>query len=145
MTKILVGGIIEQNGKYLLVQEAKEKCKGKWNIPAGHLEENETIIEGATREILEETGYNVELTGLVQLSNKVTEKDNWLSIIFSAKIINGSIKYNQSEILAASWYSLEEIKSMQADLRAKDLIIEALTKYEKGNITDIALLKTIIK
>lgn len=145
MTKILVGGIIEQNGKYLLVQEAKEKCKGKWNIPAGHLEENETIIEGAKREILEETGYNVELTGLVQLSNKVTEKDNWLSIIFSAKIINGSIKYNQSEILAASWYSLEEIKSMQADLRAKDLIIEALTKYEKGNITDIALLKTIIK
>lgn len=145
MTKILVGGIIEQNGKYLLVQEAKEKCKGKWNIPAGHLEENETIIEGAKREILEETGYNVELTGLVQLSNKVTEKDNWLSIIFSAKIINGSIKYNQSEILAASWYSLEEIKSMQADLRAKDLIIEALTKYEKGNITDIALLKTITK
>ena len=145
MTKILVGGIIEQNGKYLLVQEAKEKCKGKWNIPAGHLEENETIIEGAKREILEETGYNVELTDLVQLSNKVTEKDNWLSIIFSAKIINGSIKYNQSEILAASWYSLEEIKSMQADLRAKDLIIEALTKYEKGNITDIALLKTITK
>lgn len=145
MTKILVGGIIEQNGKYLLVQEAKEKCKGKWNIPAGHLEENETIIEGAKREILEETGYNVELTGLVQLSNKVTEKDNWLSIIFSAKIINGSIKYNQSEILAASWYSLEEIKSMQADLRAKDLIIEAITKYEKGSISDIALLKTITK
>lgn len=145
MTKILVGGIIEQNGKYLLVQEAKEKCKGKWNIPAGHLEENETIIEGAKREILEETGYNVELTGLVQLSNKVTEKDNWLSIIFSAKIINGSIKYNQSEILAASWYSLEEIKSMQTDLRAKDLIIGAITKYEKGNISDIDLLKTITK
>lgn len=145
MTKILVGGIIEQNGKYLLVQEAKEKCKGKWNIPAGHLEENETIIEGAKREILEETGYNVELTGLVQLSNKVTEKDNWLSIIFSAKIINGSIKYNQSEILAASWYSLEEIKSMHTDLRAKDLIIEAITKYEKGSISDIALLKTITK
>lgn len=145
MTKILVGGIIEQNGKYLLVQEAKEKCKGRWNIPAGHLEENETIIEGAKREILEETGYNVELTGLVQLSNKVTEKDNWLSIIFSAKIINGSIKYNQSEILAASWYSLEEIKSMQTDLRAKDLIIGAITKYEKGNISDIDLLKTITK
>lgn len=145
MTKILVGGIIEQNGKYLLVQEAKEKCKGKWNIPAGHLEENETIIEGAKREILEETGYNVELTGLVQLSNKVTEKDNWLSIIFSAKITNGSIKYNQAEILAVAWYSLEEIKSMQTDLRAKDLIIEAITKYEKGNISDIDLLKTITK
>ena len=143
MPKILVRGIIEQNGKYLLVQEAKEKCQGKWNIPAGHLEDNETIIEGTKREILEETGYTVDLTGLIQLSNKVTETDNWLSIIFSAKIINGSINYNKKEILDVAWYSLEELKNMQDCLRAKTLIIETLTKYENGNIVDINLLETI--
>lgn len=145
MPKILVGGIIEQNGKYLLVQEAKEKCQGKWNISAGHLEDNETIIEGTKREILEETGYTVDLTGLIQLSNKVTETDNWLSIIFSAKIINGSINYDKKEILDVAWYSLEELKNMQDCLRAKTLIIEALTKYENGNIVDINLLETITK
>ena len=43
---VIVGGVIEKDGKFLLVQEAKEKCRGKWNIPAGHLDPNETIFDG---------------------------------------------------------------------------------------------------
>ena len=65
--EIIVGGIIEKNGKFLLVQEAKEKCFGKWNIPAGHLELNETIMEGAKREIVEECGCNVEINGILKI------------------------------------------------------------------------------
>lgn len=32
--KVIVGTVIEKEGKYLLVQEAQEKCRGKWNLPA---------------------------------------------------------------------------------------------------------------
>ena len=38
--KVIVGGVIEKDGKYLLVQEAKETCYEKWNFPAGHLDFN---------------------------------------------------------------------------------------------------------
>ena len=41
--KVIVGGVIEKDGKYLLVQEAQEKCYQKWNVPAGHLDFNESI------------------------------------------------------------------------------------------------------
>lgn len=51
MGRIVVGGIIEKDGKFLLVQEGKEECRGKWNIPAGHLEPNETILDGVKREV----------------------------------------------------------------------------------------------
>ena len=54
--KVIVGGIIEKEGKYLLVQEAKKKCYEKWNFPAGHLDFNESLKQGAIREIKEETG-----------------------------------------------------------------------------------------
>lgn len=64
MGTIIVGGVIKKDDKYLLVQEAKKRCRGKWNIPAGHLDTNESIFEGAKREVFEECGYNVELTGI---------------------------------------------------------------------------------
>ena len=32
MQRIVVGGVIEKDGKFLLVQEAKERCRGKWKI-----------------------------------------------------------------------------------------------------------------
>ena len=34
--KIVVGGIIKEDDKILLIQEAKESCYGMWNIPAGN-------------------------------------------------------------------------------------------------------------
>ena len=34
---VIVGEVIEKDGKYLLVQEAR-KCREKWNLPAGHLD-----------------------------------------------------------------------------------------------------------
>ena len=59
--KIIVGGIIEKDNKILMVKEAKKKCYGKWNVPAVHLENGETIFEGAIREIFEETGLNIKI------------------------------------------------------------------------------------
>lgn len=56
MTNIVIGGLIEKDNKFLLVQEAKENCKGKWNIPAGHIEVNESVIDCLKREVKEETG-----------------------------------------------------------------------------------------
>ena len=46
---IIAGCLIEKNNKFLMVKEAKKKCYGQWNFPAGHLEENETIKEAAIR------------------------------------------------------------------------------------------------
>ena len=65
--KIIVGGIIEKDNKILMVKEAKKKCYGKWNVPAGHLEDGETIFEGAIREIFEETGCKVRLKNMLPI------------------------------------------------------------------------------
>ena len=50
--EIIVGGIIEKDNKILMVKEAKKKCYGKWNVPAGHLENGETIFEGLLEKYL---------------------------------------------------------------------------------------------
>ena len=80
MGTIIVGGVIEKDGKFLLVQEAQERCRGKWNIPAGHLDPNETVLEGAKREAFEECGCKVEITGVLQIGNRILEDDSWFVV-----------------------------------------------------------------
>lgn len=61
MKKIVAGGLIEKDGKFLLVKENKKICKGKWNIPAGGVDDNENVIDAAKREIFEETGCTAKI------------------------------------------------------------------------------------
>lgn len=61
---ITVATIVERDGAFLFVEE-RVNDQLVLNQPAGHWEENETLFEGALRETLEETGWDVELTGLV--------------------------------------------------------------------------------
>lgn len=143
MAIIIVGGVIEKDGKFLLVQEAKEKCKGKWNISTGHLEPNETIFEGTKREIFEETGCRVELTGILQIGNIVLEKDNLISIIFSTNLIEDKILYNKSEISDVKWFSYGEILNMKDELRSPDLIINSISNFVENKGSDISIIKII--
>ena len=131
---VMVGGVIEKEGKFLLVQEAKENCKGKWNLPAGHLEINESIFEGAKREIFEETGCIVDLTGLLQISNRVFEDKIFVGFMFSAKLIDENINFNTNEILNVKWFSYEELLDMKDDLRLYYWIINAIKAYKDNKI-----------
>ena len=56
---ITVATIVEDNGRFLMVEEPKDG-RTVLNQPAGHLDPDETLIEAAVRETLEETGWDVE-------------------------------------------------------------------------------------
>lgn len=140
---IIVGGALEKDGKYLLVQEAKEKCRGKWNLPAGHLDPNETIFDAAKREIREECGLDVELINICQIGNRKIEDDVFVSIIFSAKVIGGEITFNPDEIMAVEWFSYEELLSMREQLRSDDLILGAINNMRNGLIAPISIVEML--
>ena len=116
--QIIVGGIIEKEGKYLLVQEAKKKCYEKWNFPAGHLDFNESLEQGAIREIKEETGCDVKLDGVCYVANRILEDDLFLMIVFNAKLIYENIEFDKEEILDVKWFDYDEIvNKMESMLR----------------------------
>lgn len=113
--KIIVGGVVEKDGKILMVQEKKERCYGKWNLPAGHLDPNETIIEGAIREIKEETGCDVEATGIAVIANKVLKDDVFVEIIFTTKLVKEDIKIDPEEILDIKWFDIKDVLNNMDD------------------------------
>ena len=112
---IVVGGIIEKDGKYLLIQEAKKMCYGKWNFPAGHLDFNESLEQGAIREIKEETGCDVKLDGVCYVANRILEDDLRIMVFFNAKLVNENIKYDKNEILDVKWIGYDEIMNKMDD------------------------------
>lgn len=143
MTRIIVGGVIEKEGKFLLVQEAQEICRGKWNIPAGHLDPNETIFDGAKREVFEETGCRVELTGVLEVAHRVSENDIWIGIIFKTKLLQENISFDKSEILDVKWFTYDEILNMKTELRSYDWITNSIKALVENKVADIDLVKII--
>ncbi|MFM2262014.1 MAG: hypothetical protein RI959_690, partial [Pseudomonadota bacterium] len=59
-----VAGIIERNGRYLLVEEHTPEGL-RLNNPAGHLDPGEALAAGCEREVLEETAHTFRATALV--------------------------------------------------------------------------------
>jgi hypothetical protein len=57
---MVVGCIPEWENKILLCRRAIEPRHGKWTLPAGYLENGETVAEGAARETYEEARAKVE-------------------------------------------------------------------------------------
>ena len=62
--KIVVGSIPVWGEKILLCKRAIEPRYGKWTLPAGFMEVNETLAEGAMRETLEEAGARITIEKL---------------------------------------------------------------------------------
>ena len=97
---ITVATIVEDNGRFLMVEEHKAG-RNVLNQPAGHLDPNETLTEAAVRETLEETGWDVEPTGVLGIylytapSNGVT----YQRVCFIAKPLKHHPDYQLDDCL----------------------------------------------
>ena len=141
MKKIVSGGLIEKNGKYLLVKENQKICKGKWNIPAGGVDDNENIIEAAKREIFEETGCSVKINGLLEIINQNLENVDLLLFIFDAELLKENLQSDGEEISDVGWFSYEEIVNMKSDLRADGYFINTIKNKIENKISPIELIR----
>lgn len=75
-----VGAFVrDDDGRVLLVREDDQ-----WFLPGGKRESGETLVEGAIREVREETGVAVEVTGLAAISEQTfAHGDDRLSFVFA--------------------------------------------------------------
>ncbi len=111
---VTVAAIVENEGRYLLVEE--QTSNGiLFNQPAGHLEPDESIIQGAIRETLEETGYTFVPQWVLGIYRWHSHADNTVFLRFA---FTGTVAGHDpgraldAGILSAGWFAVDEIRKM---------------------------------
>ena len=66
--------LVEDCGRYVLVQEAKPEIGCPWCFPASAVEPGESIVEAVVRETLEETGLLVDPRYLMRIWHMIPQE-----------------------------------------------------------------------
>jgi len=87
---MVVGCIPEWDKKILLCRRAIEPRHGFWTLPAGFMENAETLVQAAARETMEEANARVEMGALYAIYN--LPHINQVYILFRARLLDLNFK-----------------------------------------------------
>jgi phosphatase NudJ len=126
---VVCATIIRNDDSYLLVREAEGRDAGTWNLPAGSLEQCETPLNCAEREVAEETGLDVTVSDLVGVYfPSSAEQGRIFVFVFATVMEDGDIEMGD-EIDAVDWVGRKDLEAYE--LRA-DYIGHAIRDFEEG-------------
>ena len=109
-----VGAIIIERDRVVLVKRGQAPLLGQWSIPGGMLEVGETLREAAVREVLEETGLQVEAGELLGVFDRILRDDeqrtlyHYVLIDFLCRRIAGE-PLAACDAAEARWFRRDEI------------------------------------
>lgn len=142
---VVVAAIIRQDDRYLLVEEHADEGNIVLNQPAGHLEQDETLIDAVKREVLEETAWQFQpesLTG-VYLRTDPASGISYLRFCFVGSCSNhDDQRALDTDIIRTLWLDREQIEA-SADRMRSPLVIQCLHDYLSGQSYPLEMLHTI--
>jgi ADP-ribose pyrophosphatase YjhB (NUDIX family) len=103
--------VLDVRRRVLLVRRAIEPCRGKWALPAGYQEIDETAADAAVREVREECGLEVEVLSLLDLlfvPEDLRRPANLAVYLFRP---TGGVLQAGEDALEAAWFDLEALPS----------------------------------
>jgi 8-oxo-dGTP diphosphatase len=128
-----VGVVVCMRDKVLLVLRGQEPSRGKWSIPGGVVELGETIREAARREVLEESGLEIEVGDVIDVVDSIVRDEegrieyHYILIDLLATYIGGELT-GGSDIDDARWVSEEELTKYDLTKSALPVIRKGLRK-----------------
>lgn len=138
--------VVHCKGKFLFVEEF-EHGKLTLNQPAGHLEADESLLEGAKRELFEETGIQAEMQSLIKIYqwHAPRTKTDFLRFTFAVELDDWHpIQLQDPDITRGLWLTLDEFYDyiqQEGQCERSPLVIESIKDYLKGEFSPIELLK----
>lgn len=121
--------LVEKEHTIMLTKRGIEPHKGKWSLPGGFVNSNETVEECAIREMKEETDLTIKIVAQLgpAFPDVYSEKqDPTLNFMYVAQVVSGTPK-PMDDVAALEWYAVDEI-DMNAFAFENDR--EAIRRYK---------------
>jgi 8-oxo-dGTP diphosphatase len=127
------------HGALLLVRRCDS---GAWELPGGRVDVGETAVEAAVRETAEETGLQVEVTGLAGLftdpghvvRGSGGEVRQQFALLFRARVRGGTLHGDQHETSDAAWVPVADIAGLPMEPPMRRWVAHALAGGEPPHL-----------
>jgi 8-oxo-dGTP diphosphatase len=114
-TRFYVAGhaLIQHEEQYLIMRRspANDYLPGTWDIPGGTVDPGETVAEAIKREVLEETGLEVEVLRVLHVFSNLSQLParQTCQIIFRCRYLGGDVRLNPLEHDEYQWIAANEL------------------------------------
>ena len=102
-----VDAVVVRDGSVLLVRRAKEPFMGMWALPGGFVERGEPLEEAVLRELLEETGIEGRVLGIVGAYSRPDRdpRGHTVSVVYAVDPVDGEVR-GGDDAAEAAWRDL---------------------------------------
>jgi 8-oxo-dGTP pyrophosphatase MutT (NUDIX family) len=139
---LTVATVVERDSKFLMVRETIDG-EQVINQPAGHVEPGEDVMAAALRETMEETGWEVAITGFLGFSNAMspTTGITYYRLVFVAEALNFNADAEiDNDIDSAEWMTLDEIKDPTNKPRS-EMVHQAIDDFISGRVFSLEMFR----
>jgi 8-oxo-dGTP diphosphatase len=120
----------------LLVERAGEPLKGYWSIPGGIVETGEKLADGIRREVLEETGLDVEALSIFEIFERIIPDSqgaieyHYVLVDYVCRPVGGQLM-PATDVSRAEWVSAQNVRSYRLTEGTLGVIEKAFAKFQR--------------
>ncbi len=128
------GCVIFRTADELRVLIIKQSRNGNWSFPKGHVEEGETEIQTAMREVFEEVGLKIRIREgfreTIHYNPRPSVNKDVVYFVAQSKI--GRVKLQKEEVADYKWVRPEQAFKILSFVNDKEVLTKALEFIEKN-------------
>lgn len=125
-----VGGVIVDGDRVVLVKRKYEPLALRWSIPGGTLEVGESLEGGVARELLEETGLEIEVGPVIEVFDRILRDEaglvmyHFVLVDYLCVPIGGALQAGD-DVSDAAWVGFDQLAPYDLTDKATDVIQRA--------------------